>query len=74
MKTPDSLALAIATLKDCDARLKLTLAAGRKSADLCASAIASQRRALRSVERTEIVGSLVFLVLLSLSTFLFLSF
>ena len=70
MKTPDSLALAIATLKDCDARLKLTLAAGRKSADLCASAIASQRRALRSVERAEVVGSLFFLVLLAVSLFL----
>jgi hypothetical protein len=69
MKT-DSLALAISTLKDCDARLKLTLAAGRLSADRCAAAIAAQRRALRSVERVEIVGSLFFLVLLAVSLFL----
>ena len=67
---PDSLALAIATLKDCDARLKLTLAAGRLSADRCAAAIVAQRRALRSVERTDIVGSLFFLVLLFVSLFL----
>ena len=70
MKQPDSLTLAIATLKECDARLKDTLAAGRLSADRCASAIAQQRAALRSVERAEVVGSCAFLVLLAASLFL----
>ena len=69
MKT-DPLALAISTLKDCDARLKLNLAAGRISADRCAAAITAQRRALRSVERAEIFGSLFFLSFLAVALFL----
>ena len=70
MKQPDSLTLAIATLKECDARLKVTLAAGRLSADRCAAAIAQQRKAIRSVERAEIIGACAFLVLLAASLFL----
>lgn len=69
MKQPDSLTLAIATLKECDARLKDTLAAGRLSADRCAAAIAAQRKAIRSVERAEIVGSCAFLLLLAAALF-----
>ena len=70
MNKPDSLALAIATLKECDARLKITLAAGRISADRCAADIAAQRKAIRSVERAEIIGACAFLLCLAATLFL----
>ena len=70
MKQPDSLTVAIATLRECDARLKVTLAEGRVSADRCAAAIAAQRKAIRSVERAEVVGSCAFLLLLATALFL----
>ena len=70
MKTIDSLAAAIATLKECDARLKITLAAGRISADRCAADIAAQRAALRSIDVAEIVGGSLFLLCLAAALFL----
>lgn len=70
MNKPDSLALAIATLKECDARIKLTLAAGRISADRCSAAIAEQRKAIRSIDVAEIVGGSLFLLCLAAALFL----